>query len=454
MADRTQVELQADIDALMVPNAAGDVTVALQKTLLKNITESVDNRVDNVINVRTTADLPAAVGGVITLPATNTRYRFYVLLNIGSDRIVSPGDQTEFEGMAPGVGILSTTSLALVTTDKTMSFRRIVLVATSASKLIDAVDAGANSILLDSCGLVGSALTDLVCVDNYENFAATFCGFQVGNRAICFANAMTNIVVQLNQFEIGVTGRNIDLNGCLSEALSIDNNVSQLSATSTFLLAATNSANITATGGGTITHNKIDDSVEGSVVSVGLSPLDSRWLSIGNNNIKASDRVNPTGWAFYQDGDTVTQVVPAGEGSAIQFSVDGLGAKSNSDFAPRVVRGISEMWDTSADEMIPVTLGDSSSLRIAFDLTNKTGNPSIINFVFDIGGAVGITNAIYRHSEATPNTFPRTVTLIAPVFSLADFLANNGRIFMYTDSGTISVKARAVLIQRISSGAS
>ena len=112
------------------------------------------------------------------------------------------------------------------------------------------------------------------------------------------------------------------------------------------------------------------------------------------------------------------------------------------------------MWDTTADEMVPITEGDSSSVRMGFAMTAKSGNPTILTIVFDIGGDTGITIPIYSTSISTPNSFPRTVTLVAPVFSLGTFLANNGQIFMYTDSGDIDVENRQILIQRISSGAS
>jgi len=400
------------------------------------------------------SDLPAPIAGVITIPETDIRQVLYNNIDISPDRLVYQGDSVQVYGASPNAGFMSTTTGALITTDKTMDFHNFNLIGFSASRLISAVNSASHAITIDKLGLVGGPTTDLLYVDNYENLVIGLSSFESGRHGILLANMVTNLSIQLCQFKVGIVGKNIDLNGCLSEAISVHNCVSKLSPTSTFLSAAPDNGNITATGGGTITENKIDNSAAGSVISTGLSPLDLRWLAIGNNNINGSDRINPSGWGFYVDGDTVTQVAPAGEGNAIRFSVDGLAANSNSDYLPRVIRGTSELWDIAADEMVPITLGDSFNVRIAFSLTGKTSNPNIITVVFDIGGAAGITIPVYSVSLTTPNTFPRTVAMTTGVFSLDTFMANNGQIFMYTDAGTLSVEGRSIMIQRISSGAS
>ena len=405
-----------------------------------------------VINAK--SDLPTPAAGVITITETDVRYLVCGLIDLGTDRIEVTGLRVQFEGLDPSSGFLYSGSLALITTSSTMHVNGMNLVGMTATHLIDATDAGTDTLLFISCGFVGGTSTDLVSIDNYANAFFDLCGFVSGRKGILLAQAVTNFTVTFSQFQIGVVGINIDLNGALCSAIAIETCVSELSATSTFISAAVDNGNITAQGGGTITHNKVDDSEVGSVLSVGLSPLDSRWTAIGNNNLTSSDRLNPTGWAFYDDSDTTPTVVPSGIGNAVLFEVDGAGANSNSLFAPRVVRGISEMWDTSTNEMVPITLGDSFTTRIAFELTSKSGNPNLITFVFDIGGAAGITIPIYTTSLGTPNSFPHPNGFQASVFSLATFLANGGRIFMYTDSGTITVEKRQVLIQRISSGAS
>ena len=424
-----------------------------QRNKINNNATDAQARLPAVV-INEKADLPTPAAGVITISDTDVRYLVCGLIDLGTDRIVLTGARVQFEGLDPSSGFLYTGSLALITTSSTMHITGMNLVGMTATHLIDATDAGTDTLLFTSCGFVGGTTTDLVSIDNYANAFFDLCGFVSGRGGILLAQAVTNFTVTFSQFQIGMVGVNIDLNGSLCSAIAIETCVSELSATSTFISASVDNGNITADGGGTITHNKIDDSEVGSVISVGLSPLDLRWTALGNNNLTGSDRLNPTGWAFYNDGDTVTTVVPSGIGNAVKFSVDGLGANTTSDFAPRVVRGISEMWDTTADEMVPITEGDSSSVRMGFAMTAKSGNPTILTIVFDIGGDTGITIPIYSTSISTPNSFPRTVTLVAPVFSLGTFLANNGQIFMYTDSGDIDVENRQIRIQRISSGAS
>lgn len=435
--------------------AWGSITGTLSdQTDLQAVLTELQKPSLTVIPIFSTADLPTAVAGVITLATNDIRYQIYCLVGIGTDRINVTANRIQIEGLTPDAGFSYTGTGVLISTTGTLQMFGMNLVGMTATKLIDAVDAGTSTILGRSLGLVGGPTTDLVCIDDYANVFFELTGFVTGRHGICLANTVSNFTVAFCQFNVGVTGMNIDYGTAICSATSIETCVSTLSATSTFINAAANNGNITAIGGGTVTHNKIDDSIVGSTISVGLSPLDLRWLFIGNNNLVASDRLNPTGWAFYNDGNTVTTTVPSGVGNAVKFSVDGLGANTTSAFSPRVVRGVSEMWDTSTDKMIPITLGDSSNVRIAFALTAKGANPSIITIVFDIGGASGITIPVYTTSLTTPNTFPRSVTLVAPVFSLATFLLNGGQIFMYTDSGTLDVENRQILIQRISSGAS
>jgi len=399
-------------------------------------------------------DLPAPSAGVITLSTTDVKYEIYGSINLGTDRINVTAASVQIEGQTPASGFFYTGTAALISTTQTLQLFNLNLIGTTASVILDAIDAGTNTILCRSLGFVGGSSTDLVCVEDYANVLFDLCGFVSGGRGICLESNITNFTVILCQFQIGVVGINIDFGSCLCAAIAIETCVSKLASTSTFISAMTDNGNITATGGGTITHNKIDDSAIGSTISSGLSALDLRWTMLGNNNLVASDRLNPSGWAFYQDGDTVTQTAPAGEGNAIKFSVDGLGVNTTSDFEPRVIRGISELWDTTTDKMIPITEGDSFNTRISFTLTGKSGNPDILTIVFDIGSTSAITIPVYTTSIATPNAFPRTITLSAPVFALSTFLANGGQLFMYTDSGDIDIEARSILIERVSSGAS
>jgi len=94
MAKKTQAELQSDIDTLLVANNTGAVAVTELNVLMTDITESVDTRVDQVIEVNSIADLPDAVGGVITLPAENNRYRINQFIDLGNARLVFAGDNT------------------------------------------------------------------------------------------------------------------------------------------------------------------------------------------------------------------------------------------------------------------------------------------------------------------------------------------------------------------------
>ena len=62
MAQKDQAQLQSDIDALMITNNTGDVTVELQKVLFNDITASVDTRgVNEITSTYTTTNSDSTV---------------------------------------------------------------------------------------------------------------------------------------------------------------------------------------------------------------------------------------------------------------------------------------------------------------------------------------------------------------------------------------------------------
>ncbi len=191
------------------------------------------------------------------------------------------------------------------------------------------------------------------------------------------------------------------------------------------------------------------DSIGDSTPITGYSPFDLDWLMLGNNDIVSSDRVSPTGWGFYADTATpVTDDITVTT-SDTQFTVDSLGGTTEEGYLPKAIRGIGSLW--AGDLITPMTLGDGLDLRVQFDIISVSGAPSRIDLKLDIGGGGSIV--IVSDSKAIKNTTPQTVVFSFPIFALATFLANGGKLNVAVDTGTAVINNRTVLLQRTSSGA-
>lgn len=152
------------------------------------------------------------------------------------------------------------------------------------------------------------------------------------------------------------------------------------------------------------------------------------------------------GWANYQDGETTpaTQVIST---TPTTLKVDGLGAASNSQYLPREIRGVSELWN-GVDTITPINIGDSYDIRFTLNATAKTGSPNVIRVILDIGNDTGITINIAELQMPVVTTPPFTITGSIPIFCLTTFITNGGRLFLSTDAGTVTISSRAVFIKR------
>lgn len=173
-------------------------------------------------------------------------------------------------------------------------------------------------------------------------------------------------------------------------------------------------------------------------------------------NENTTELYNVHGWGYYRDGLTTpaTQVIGT---TPVKLLIDGLGASSESGYLPYAIRGVSELWDTATDEITPISIGDSYDLRLDLNITAKSGLPTIINCVLDIGatpdgtGGAGSVLVVQKIISAAKTT-PYSISEAFPIFSLATFIANNGTIWLSTDTGTVTVEGRGLYIGRTSAG--
>ena len=70
----------------------------------------------------------------------------------------------------------------------------------------------------------------------------------------------------------------------------------------------------------------------------------------------------------------------------------------------------------------------------------------------DISGDVTPTNFIAGETFTITKAPPYTVTVSIPIFCLDEFMANNGRIFVQPNAGTLTVANPTVFIVRTGAG--
>ena len=190
-------------------------------------------------------------------------------------------------------------------------------------------------------------------------------------------------------------------------------------------------------------------------INYGTTPGDGTgdvlFTSFTNTDANFIDIYNVHGWANYADAETTpaTQSITT---TASKLQIDGGGANSNSAYLPREIRGSSELWDTTNDKIIPISLGDSYMVRVGLEVTAKTGAAGTIYIQLDIGGAATPTIVVLEEDISIAKTVPFSFVAPFPIFCLSTFIANGGQIFLSSDTGTITIAERNISIYRMSKG--
>jgi len=412
----------------------------------------VDLVAPNVVEVLSLADFPTPIGGFIPL-ADNTTYNIHGLVNIGANGLDwGTGRSAKIFGTFSSTDqIISTkTGDFLIGTTANPSFDTITLVNNICTNFFNITGDGTEIISFNATILVGTGnigTLDAFVIFVFQEWLLT--NFTGG---LLFTGASTAALIRATQF-VNCSGNLIDLGTATFDTFEIDSMVAAVPTSSIAINVAPSGANINAGGEGIITSTNIGIT-GGGLATVGYDPLDLEWNVYGNSeSIITSDRITPTGFAFYQDGETspVTQVITT---TPQKLQIDGLGSQTETGFLPKSIRGIDELWDVVNDKITPITIGDSYDLGIDLEIIAKTGGVGEIIVSLDIGGGAGITNEIITVDAFVGKTPPFTKRISTLFFTLATFLTNGGQIFLATDSGTVTVASRQITISRNSSGAS
>ena len=188
------------------------------------------------------------------------------------------------------------------------------------------------------------------------------------------------------------------------------------------------------------------------VIDVGVAANDGSGEPLRNAMIKVNNMfeelysdLGTTGWGYYKDSETTTPTQTINTTPSI-LQIDGLGANSDSSQLPLEIFGISELW--AGNKVTAIGNGDGYDIRLDLQVTSKTSNPNVIDFVLDIGGGAGITIPVVEIESSIEKAPPFSVTVVFPIFTLGTFITNGGQFFLSTDTGSVTVTSRAVLIKR------
>lgn len=405
---------------------------------------------NNVVIVKSLSDLPTPSAGVITLLG-DTIYEISGSVDIGANRL-SFGSNTTVRGKSPALDIItSTTTGSLITSSESLRLWEVGFSASNGT-IFELNGSGTEVCLCVGVRFFGSG--GLGSVSNYDLFEVSvglFAGFTSG---LSFSGACKYLILNdVTFFENSGVVNSVDLSTATFDSVKINGCDFTVGNGGTGINVLTDSGNININGAGIIAGTSFQ--LIGTGVSiVNYNPLDQRWnIDLSNEGIDASDRLIPTGWGVYSDGETspATQVFTS---TPSKVQIDGLGAISNSDFLPKSIRGISELWDSANDTITPIMAGDSYDLRFDFSITGESGNPARITVQLDIGGAPTLTLPVVTNDISLTRTAPFTLSVGFPIFCLSTFFNNGGQIFISTDQGTVTVSSRTIFLSRNSSGAS
>ena len=149
------------------------------------------------------------------------------------------------------------------------------------------------------------------------------------------------------------------------------------------------------------------------------------------------------GWGFYVDSLATPSI--SIDTTFTEITIDDLGA-SIKNFLPREIRGSGELF--SANKITPISDGDTYGGRLDIRVDSKSGSPTLIEIIIDISGGAAGTNKVFTGYIQTGGTIPYDQSILFDFFSRTTFLANGGKIYARTDSGSVTITNRNLFIER------
>ena len=145
----------------------------------------------------------------------------------------------------------------------------------------------------------------------------------------------------------------------------------------------------------------------------------AQWFQLSPHSI--------TGWATYSDSTYTSGSALTSNNAKTQITIDGLGSGSNSTYLPE---GVTQLWDSTTNKIIADQVGDAYDIRLDFKADPSTAS-DYAEFILDIGdGAPDIP--IVTRTVTFAKTGASSISIGFPIFSLATFIANGGKLYFDT----------------------
>lgn len=161
---------------------------------------------------------------------------------------------------------------------------------------------------------------------------------------------------------------------------------------------------------------------------------------------EAINAASETGWGFYED--SLTTPTQTFNSTPSKLSIDKLGSQTFEGELPLDINGLGSLWDSTNNKITPVNSGDSWDIRLDLQVQNRTSNPNYALLKFDIGGLATPSIVIVERRFEVSGTTPFQVSFSTAVFSRDTFINNGCQLFIETDTGSIDVSTRNILIKR------
>ena len=294
----------------------------------------IDATYNGTVSVSSVDDFPSAVVGVITL-ADNTVYQINGTIDIGSNRLVMGAD-TFIKGNSRDIDVItSTTTDALITSTNSFRIWTLGFVCNSGT-LLDLNGAGVEDFY--SFGLAFESTGGLGDIASFRNVTLFNANFSTFTNGITLTGTNINLVIAFSGFSETTSATNhIDLGTATFDYVNFNSNAFTVSSGNYAFEIAADAANINSGGQMVISTNSIFGAGSGIT---GYTSLESAISCSLNKGIIDSDRLQPSGWGFYDDSETSpsTQTFTI---AASKLQIDGGGATSSSDYLPLYLRSTS-----------------------------------------------------------------------------------------------------------------
>jgi hypothetical protein len=455
MAERTIAQLQAEAQLIKNETIKRANTATRVGGTIENVVDSVDHLYGefNETKIKTLSDLPTPVNGVITLTASSVIYKFSGNINIGSNRILNTGKFVMLRGTNLYKDAITSTATGITLTSTAgISLEKMSIISPLANTTLYSSGDTTGITSINTCSFPSNG-GDCIVIDDNDIVIIEKTILRNFTNGIILSGNNESVLITNNVIQQPFTGTAIDLNGSTSYAISISENSSEILSGNTFLNIASGGTNVNTGGLGTVSNNKIKDVSGGTAIS-GYTSFETQWGVTLNDNIIDSDRLQPSGWGFYTDSLTGASSAQTITSTSSKLLIDGLGSDTNETRLPNSIRNISSLYDTTTNELIGITVGDSFDLRLEIEILSKSGNPTTLELILDIGTGATPTIEILHDDLSTAKTAPFTKVFTFPYFTLDTFIANKGKMYLATDTGTVDIGLRKLLIVRTSSGVS